>query len=198
MRLTPLDIKKQEFRKTMRGFDPMEVETFLEMVADEYEELLKDRNQLKEEVSKLQTQLQDYQQVEHTLKETLMNAQESIKRARANSEKEGEMIIREAELKADEIVGRAYKELEKMKNELMLVKSQKDSFASKLKHLIQSQLELIEILEKDDFVWPGEKSQKSTERAVGQSTRSTNSIKPNPAPETGTKPKKSISDKLII
>ncbi len=195
MRLTPLDIKKQEFRKTMRGFDPMEVETFLEMVADEYEELLKDRNQLKEEVSKLQTQLQDYQQVEHTLKETLMNAQESIKRARANSEKEGEMIIREAELKADSIVGKAYKELEKMKNELMLVKSQKDSFASKLKHLIQSQLELIEILEKDDFVWPGEKSlDKAPDQTVGPASRSN---LPS-ATERGAESKKSISDQLII
>ncbi len=154
MKLTPLDIKKQEFRKTLRGLDPMEVETFLEMVADEYEEILKDRNSLKEEVSRLKTQLQDYQQVEHTLKETLMNAQESIKRARANSEKEGQMIIREAELKAEEIVGKAFKELEKMKNELLIVKAQKDSYANKLKHLIQSQLELLEILEKDDFHWP--------------------------------------------
>lgn len=156
MKLTPLDIKKQEFRKTLRGFDPLEVETFLEMVADEYEEILKERNDLKEEVNKLRTQLQDYQQVEHTLKETLMNAQESIKRARANSEKEGQMIIREAELKAEEIVGKAFKELEKMKNELLLVKAQKDSFANKLKHLIQSQLELLEVIEKDDFKWPGQ------------------------------------------
>ena len=182
----------------MRGFDTMEVETFLEMVADEYEELLKDRNQLKEEVSKLQTQLQDYRQVEHTLKETLMNAQESIKRARANSEKEGEMIIREAELKADEIVGRAYKELEKMKNELMLVKSQKDSFASKLKHLIQSQLELIEILEKDDFVWPGEGSQKPAKREAAPESEAANQSRSNPVPETGGESKKSISDQLII
>jgi len=176
----------------------MEVETFLEMVADEYEELLKDRNQLKEEVSKLQTQLQDYQQVEHTLKETLMNAQESIKRAQANSEKEGQMIIREAELKADEIIGKAYKELEKMKNELLLIKSQKDSFTSKLKHLIQSQLELIEILEKDDFVWPGETSRKPAGGAANQPSKATNQSRSNPVPETGTDPKKSVSDQLII
>ncbi len=192
MKLTPLDIKKQEFRKTLRGFDPLEVETFLEMVADEYEELLKERNELKEEVSKLQTQLQDYQQVEHTLKETLMNAQESIKRARANSEKEGQMIIREAELKAEEIVGKAYKELEKMKNELMLVKAQKDSFATKLRHLIQSQLELLEVIEKDDFKWPGE------------SAARTESPQPKPTPkasgeESGLgEPHNPISNQLIV
>ncbi|GBD93395.1 septum site-determining protein DivIVA [bacterium BMS3Abin05] len=192
MKLTPLDIKKQEFRKTLRGFDPVEVDTFLEMVADEYEDLLKERNRLKEEVIKLQTQLQDYQQVEHTLKETLMNAQESIKRARMNSEKEGQMIIREAELKSDEIIGNAHKALEKMKNELMLIKTQKDSFSSKLRHLIQSQLELIEILEKDDFIWPGEK--KPAPQAPASADKSAN----EPAQEAGGKPPKSVSDQLII
>lgn len=192
MKLTPLDIKKQEFRKTLRGFDPVEVDTFLEMVADEYEDLLKERNRLKEEVIKLQTQLQDYQQVEHTLKETLMNAQESIKRARMNSEKEGQMIIREAELKSDEIIGNAYKALEKMKNELMLIKTQKDSFSSKLRHLIQSQLELIEILEKDDFIWPGEK--KPAPQTPASADKSANEA----APEAEGKPPKSVSDQLII
>ncbi len=196
MKLTPLDIKKQEFRKTLRGFDPMEVETFLEMVADEYEEILKERNDLKEEVNKLKTQLQDYQQVEHTLKETLMNAQESIKRARANSEKEGQMIIREAELKAEEIVGKAFKELEKMKNELLLVKAQKDSFANKLRHLIQSQLELLEIIEKDDFKWPGQPPGERAKSSAQQGTP-TPRPKPNAEKDQGEAPNP-ISNQLIV
>jgi cell division initiation protein len=46
MKLTPLDIRKQEFRKTLRGFDPIEVQTFLEMVGEEYEQLLEKNKQL--------------------------------------------------------------------------------------------------------------------------------------------------------
>ena len=69
MKITPLDIKKQEFKKIMRGFDPIEVETFLEMVAEEFEALIKDKNNLSDEVLKLKTQLQDYQEVEKTFKE---------------------------------------------------------------------------------------------------------------------------------
>ncbi len=150
MRLTPLDIKKQEFKNTFRGYDPLEVDTFLEMVADEYEELQNERNQLTNEILTLRTQLKDYQQVEHTLKQTLMNAQESVNRARVNTEKEANLIIHEAELKAEKILERARRDLEKMKNELIIVRSQKESFAKRLKHLLESQIELIKVLEIDD------------------------------------------------
>ncbi len=61
MKLTPLDIKKQRFAVKMRGFDPTEVETFLEMAANEFEALLNERNRLNEEATKLKTQLRDYQ-----------------------------------------------------------------------------------------------------------------------------------------
>lgn len=150
MKLTPLDIKKQEFKNTFRGYDPMEVETFLEMVADEYEELATERNKFKEEILTLQTQLKDYQQVEQTLKQTLMNAQESVNRARVNTEKEANLILHEAELKAEKLLEKARRDLETMKNELVIVRAQKESFAKRLKHLLESQIELIKVLEIDD------------------------------------------------
>lgn len=150
MKLTPLDIKKQEFKKVLRGLDPLEVETFLEMVANEYEALLKERDQLKTDEQTLRTQVKDYQQVEQTLKETLMNAQESINRARVNTEKEANLIIHEAELRAEKILDQARREVEKIKNDLTLLRAQKDSFANRLKHLLESQVELIKVLQIDD------------------------------------------------
>ena len=98
MKLTPLDIKKQEFRKVMRGYDQIEVETFLEMVSDEFETLIKEKNHLSDEVLKLKTQLKDYQEVEKTFKESLMSAQETINQSRDNSKREASLIIKEAEL----------------------------------------------------------------------------------------------------
>lgn len=151
MKLTPLDIKKQEFKKSMRGFDPVEVEAFLEMIAEEYEALIRERNHLSDEVLKLRTQLKDYQQVEKTFKESLMKAQQTIEQSRENSKHESELIIRDAELKAEKILESTKIQLAEMKNELMLVKSQKDSFAKRLKHLLESQLELIGVLEIDDI-----------------------------------------------
>lgn len=150
MRLTPLDIKKQEFKRILRGFDPLEVETFLEMVANEYEGLLKEVETLRMENQTLATQLKDFQQVEQTLKETLVNAQESINRARANTEKEANLIVHEAELRAEKLMDGARREVDRLKNELVVLRSQKESLATRLRHLLQSQIELIEVLQSED------------------------------------------------
>ncbi len=151
MRLTPLDIKKQEFKKSMRGFDAIEVETFLEMVAAEFEAVIREKNTLHDEVLKLRTQLRDYQSVEKALQDTLMTAQQSITESRQNSERQADLIVREAEMKAEKVLEDAKFKLAELKNELVLVKSQKDSFARRLRHLLTSQLDLIEVLESDDM-----------------------------------------------
>jgi cell division initiation protein len=150
VKLTPLDIKKQRFKTKMRGFDPMEVEAFLEMVADEFETVQTERNRLSEEVIKYKTQLKDYQQVEKTLQSTLMNAQESVNHSKENSRREAQIIVREAELKAEKILDEAKERLDKMKTELTLVRAQKESLAKRLRHLLESQIELIKVLEIDD------------------------------------------------
>jgi len=59
LRITPLDIRKQEFKRAVRGFDRDEVSMFLEMVAEEFESLLRENSRLNEETVKLRTQLQD-------------------------------------------------------------------------------------------------------------------------------------------
>ena len=150
MKLTPLDIRKQEFKRAMRGFDSEEVEAFLSMVADEMELLLKERNQINDELVKLRTQLKDYREVESTLRETLVKAQNTVDESRANSRREAEIIIREAELKAEDILKEAREELQNLRTELNMLKTQKDSFARRLRHLLESQIELLEILDEDD------------------------------------------------
>lgn len=151
MRLSPLDIKKQEFKRLMRGYDPEEVHTFLEMVAEEFEILQREKNRLEDEALKLRTQLHDYQEVERTLKQTLMNAQESVQLSRDNSKREADLLLREAELQAEKILEEARHKLAQLKNDLQIVRAQKDSFARRLRHLLESQLELIGVLELDDL-----------------------------------------------
>ncbi len=150
MKITPLDIKKQGFNKVLRGYDPVEVETFLEMVAEEFEQLIREKNNLSDEVLKLKTQLRDYQEVEKTFKESLMSAQQTMNQSRENSKREATLIIKEAEVKAEKIIENAKKQLINIKNEIMVLKAQKDSFAKRLKHLLESQIELLQVLEMDD------------------------------------------------
>jgi len=154
VKITPLEIKKQDFKTKVRGFDPTEVESFLEMVADEYEHAVNEKNKLSDEVIRLKTQLLDYQQVEKTLQETLMNAQESVSQSKENSKREAMIMVREAELKAERILDEARDKLDKMRNELSILRSQKESFARRLKHLLESQIELVNVLEMDDVEIP--------------------------------------------
>lgn len=151
MKLTPLDVRKQEFKKAMRGYDAVEVDTFLEMISEQLETLLREKKELSDEVLQLKTQLRDYQNVEKTLQDTLMTAQASVQESKENSDREAEILMKEAEIQAEKTLEGAKLKLAEMKNELVLIKSQKDSFARRLKHLLQSQLELIDVLELDDL-----------------------------------------------
>jgi len=169
LKLTPLEIKKQRFRQRVRGYDPVEVETFLEMVADEYEAVMAEKTKLSEEVAKLRVQLSDYRQVEKTLQETLMNAQENVNQSRENSKREAEILIREAELKAEKILDEAREKLDRMKNEVSILRAQKESFAKRLKHLLESQIELIQVLEIDTDFSGEDKKRNATARAAAQS-----------------------------
>jgi len=77
MKITPLEIKRQQFKKVMRGYDPVEVDTFLDMLSTEMEDLVRANRELTDRVLGLETQLSDYKNMEKTLQQTLMQAQET-------------------------------------------------------------------------------------------------------------------------
>lgn len=164
MKLTPLDVRKQEFKKAMRGFDADEVEAFLTMVADELELHIREKNQLNDELIKLRTQLRDYQRVETTLRETLVKAQNTIEDTRANSRREAELIIHEAELQADNIIKDAREQLLGIRHEISLLKSQKDAIAKRLRYMLESQLEMLDVMVIDDLDSKKAKTDKSWQR----------------------------------
>ncbi len=164
MKLTPIDIKKQEFKKGMRGFDPIEVETFLDMVSKEFEDLLKQNRELKEKTTELDIQLKDYKQVEVTLRQTLSSAQDTAEKSLENSRKEAQLIVQEAELKANQIVDRARIDLSKVKEEVSILKAKKEAMLSRLKVLLHSEVELLKALELDD----DEHIQRSLSKGTGK------------------------------
>jgi cell division initiation protein len=150
MKLTPLDIKKQEFKKVLRGYDPVEVDSFLDMMSNEFAELLRQTKEMSTQLVEFETQLRDYRQIEKTLQQTLMQAQEASGRAIENSRKEGQLIVQEAELKANQLLDRARIDLSKTKEEIATLRSKKESIVSRLKVLLNSEVELIKALEADD------------------------------------------------
>jgi cell division initiation protein len=147
MKLTPLDLRKQEFKKVMRGFDPVEVETFMEMMANEFESLLKEQNEMRTKVTELETQLKDYKLVERTLQQTLLQAQEATGKTYEAARRDSESIIKEAEIKASQIVMDGNSEMAKLNNEISQLRSRKDSLVGRLRVLLSSELDLIKALE---------------------------------------------------
>ncbi|MBI5464052.1 MAG: DivIVA domain-containing protein [Ignavibacteriales bacterium] len=160
MKITPLEIKRQQFKKVMRGYDSVEVDTFLDMLSNEVEDLLRLNKEMKDKLIGLETQLVDYKNMEKTLQQTLLQAQETSGRSIENSRKEADLIIKEAELKASQIVEKARLDFARAKEEISTLKARKESMLSKLRVLLSSELDLIRALDIDeDNVLRGDRSQ---------------------------------------
>jgi cell division initiation protein len=162
MKITPLEIKRQQFKKAMRGYDTIEVETFLEMLSNEVEDLLKANKDLRDRTIELETQLADYKNMEKTLQQTLMQAQEASGKSIENSRKEASLIIQDAELKASQIVEKARMDFARAKEEISTLRSRKESILSKLKILLKSEIDLISALAVDEDNLSGEKLSRGT------------------------------------
>lgn len=147
MKLTPLDIKKQEFRKVIRGYDTVEVDTFMDMMANEFEDILKQQKDVRDKVVELETHLKDYRQIEKTLQQTLLQAQEATSKTYESARREAELIAREAEMKAAKVLEQAHADHARLSNEIAQLRAKKESLIGRMRVLLSSELDLIKALE---------------------------------------------------
>ena len=105
--LTPLDIRKQEFRKTLRGYDTAGVEDFQARVADALERAIRERQVLEERLAALTEQLRVFREREKAMNEALVAAQQLRQETRVASEREGQVIVREAQAEAKRLLDEA-------------------------------------------------------------------------------------------
>jgi len=105
--LTPLDVRKQEFRRTMRGFDRVAVEDFRIRVADELERVLRERAMLEERLAALTDRLRAFRERERAMNEALVAAQQLREEMRGAAEREAQVIVREAEVRAQRLLDEA-------------------------------------------------------------------------------------------
>jgi len=143
MRITPLDIRKQPFRRAMRGFDTDAVNSFLEMVAGEFEALIRQNGDYASRVKQLEEKVESYAKIERTLNETLLTAQKLADDARINSQKEADLIIREATARAGQEENEIRRRTMKLENDLASLKNQRDTFIERFKGLLTTQLSLL-------------------------------------------------------
>ncbi|HLP17136.1 MAG TPA: DivIVA domain-containing protein [Bacteroidota bacterium] len=150
MTLTPLDIKKQEFKRVLRGYDAVEVNSFLEMVSVEFADALRQAKEMKERLTEAEVLLRDFRQKERDLQQVLMQAQETGARSIEHARREAELVMGDAELKANQIIERGRGEAARFKEEVLTLRARKDTLISRLKVLLNSELELIKALEAEE------------------------------------------------
>ncbi len=149
MRLTPLDIRKQEFKKAMRGLDGDEVYAFLATIADEYEAVINDNKALRERLLELDDKVQEYRNMEKTLRDTLLTAERVTVEAKENARREASLIVKEAQIEAEKAARDVRNNAMKLRQEIQTLKQQKDGYLSRLKILIESHMKFVEAAEKD-------------------------------------------------
>ena len=123
MRITPHDIRQQQFTVRMfRGFDPQEVDAFLEDVADDYEGLLKENALLKEQIAASEERSRGVVEREKNLHDVMVTTQRLVDEMKAAAKREADLIVREAELRGEKAVEAARGEEAKIRVEIQALK----------------------------------------------------------------------------
>ncbi len=143
MKVTPLDIRRKEFKRSMRGYSDEEVDVFLDDVADEFERLFQENIELNDRLQRLEEQLAGHVQMKDALEKTLISAQLQSDEMKANARKESELVLQEAELKARGIVNESYSETQRVQQALIQLKHLEEDFRFKFRSLLEGHLKLL-------------------------------------------------------
>lgn len=144
MRIAPIDIAHKNFNRKVMGLDPDEVSNFLRDIADQMEELVRERNALKESFRQKELQLMEYKERDETLKATLATATKMCEQIRHDAEREAQLIINDASQKAEVIMRDGRDQLKRMYQEIADVKKLRMQFEVNLRAVCQAHVDMLE------------------------------------------------------
>ncbi|MBC7327501.1 DivIVA domain-containing protein [bacterium] len=144
MRILPIDIMKKKFRRRFRGYDPQEVNDFLNEVSKSMGEILVENANLKEELEKAREKLEHYERMEEALKNALVLAQKTADETIATAHKRADIIIEEANNKAREIVESVQEEKKRIYQEISELKIKRDNLKAQILGIINAIAQLLD------------------------------------------------------
>lgn len=145
--LTPLDVRRQEFRRSLRGYEPLGVEDFRMRVADELERVLREKSVLEERVAALTEQLRVFRERESAMNEALVAAQQLREETRAAAEREAQVIVREAEAEGRQRLDLAQRAEEDTREQLAEIQRQFQAYLAGFRALLERQAAELRALE---------------------------------------------------
>ncbi len=149
MKVSPISIKKQEFNKSIRGYDKDEVHAFLEKLADEFDSMQRENDSLKKELEQANIRLTEFRKIEKNLQDTLLKAQESTSKSIESTKKQANLMIKEAEIKASQILEKARENANEIRNAVINLRGERDILIANLKSILNSQAHLLEMKVED-------------------------------------------------
>ena len=150
MDLTPLDIRNQKFSKKVNGFDPTEVQAFLNQIASVFEGLLDERADLLKTINNDKKNLDEFRQIEKNLSDAAVLMSRALDDVKTRANKEAELIIAEAKAKAEQEVAAIKNQAMDLRREIDSLKQMRGSYFAKLRNLMRTQESLLEDMEKED------------------------------------------------
>jgi cell division initiation protein len=150
MRITPLEIQNHQFSRRISGLDAEEVSTFLKMVADDSQGLVRENEQLRDSVRQLEKRNNELASGEKILRETLVSAQSMAEKLRETAVAESDVLLSTAEIRAEKILDASHRRAATLSEEIRELRGLRTRVAASLRSTMDTHLRLIDRLEQDD------------------------------------------------
>ncbi|HEY6712825.1 MAG TPA: DivIVA domain-containing protein [Rubrobacter sp.] len=158
MPIRPIDIRRKEFKIGFRGYDPNQVDDFLDAVADEFERNYTENQRMREEVSSLRDRLQQFEDLEGSIQAALVHAEQAsndLRRAatqeaeglKQSAQREADFTIREAQSRSHQMLADSSARIERVQDSYDGLQEAKRSFANEFRHLLKTYTDMMDNME---------------------------------------------------
>ncbi len=150
MRVTPLEIRQQQFQLRFRGYDPTAVDTFLELVAGVVEELIRENVQRRDALAQKDQEIQGIREQEKDWKKALMAVQQTRDDLIERGRQQAESLVAEAERKVHQLLAEAERMRQAIAQDVQALTHQRCQLIAELRNLLSQHLAVLEAQEGQD------------------------------------------------
>ncbi|HSL01175.1 MAG TPA: DivIVA domain-containing protein [Rubrobacteraceae bacterium] len=155
MPIRPIDVRRKEFKNSFRGYDSNQVDDFLDAVADEFERAHTENSRMREEISSLRARLQQFEELEGSIRAALVHAEQAahdLRRSasreaedlRLSAQREADLTVREAQSRSHQMLAESSSRVERIQESFEALQEAKRNFASDFRHLLKSYTDVMD------------------------------------------------------
>lgn len=155
MAIKPIDVRRKEFKHSVRGYNADQVDDFLDTVADEFEHTYSENLRMREEISSLRDRLEQFEKLEDSIQSALVHAEHAAndlregasreaENIRNNANREAELTVKEAQERAHQMLADSSSKVERAQESYEALKTAKQNFGADFRHLLRSYIDVMD------------------------------------------------------